>query len=154
MQNHEQFAAELPRYLLGEIEAGERAELDRHLGACGECRAELQKLQGDLALVALSSPVAQPPQSSRVRLLEAIRREPRMKPVAVETAAPRLRLFWWIWSPSIAALALALAVALLWHDNRDLRQEAGQLASIVAQTQLDYQNTKELLTALTDREPI
>ena len=47
---------------------------------------------------------------------------------------------------------VAVVAALLWHDNQDLRHQAGQLASIVTATQLDDQNTKELLSALTDRD--
>jgi anti-sigma-K factor RskA len=150
MQQHEQFAGDLTRYLLGELAPGERAELERHLGACGACRAELRKLHGDIALLALASPVQQPPAHARQRLLDAIAHEPKLVPMPPREERPRL--LWWLWAPSVAALVLAIAGGLLWRDNQDLRHEARDLASIVAQTQLDYQHTKELLATLTDQE--
>ena len=61
----------------------------------------------------------------------------------------RSRAFWWLWAPSVVALALAVVVALLWDDNADLRRETRDLASMVANIQLDAQNSKELLTVLT-----
>src|SRR3954469_4176385 len=118
MTTHEQLASELTRYLLGELTPAEREQLDRHLGGCGECRAELRNLQAGEALLAMSSPAVQPPQPARTRLLNAIASEPKHAPAP---AAPPRRpaMFWWLWSPAIASLALAIAVALLWHDNRD-----------------------------------
>src|SRR5207253_10887200 len=146
LMSHEQVAGELTPYLLGELSALECADVERHLGACGECRSELQKLQGDFALLALSSPRAVPSPQARARLLAAIRREPHMAPVPVR---PDHRLWWWLWTPSMAVLALVVVVGLLWHDNVDLRRETRDLASRFAETELDAQNTKELLTALT-----
>jgi len=151
MLSHEQFADDLTRYLLAELTPPESAELERHLGACGACRSELEKLQGDVALLALSAPLEQPPARARQRLLDSITREPKLVPLAARPQRSPMRA-WWAWSPALAAFAFAVVAALLWHDNQDLRHQAGQLASIVTATQLDYQNTKELLSALTDRD--
>jgi anti-sigma-K factor RskA len=151
MKSHEQVAGELTRYALGELNPMERAELERHVASCGDCQSDLQRLQGDLALLALASPRVAPPPRARARLLAAIGREPRMAP-AIAPAIGRpgpLRALWWMWTPSAAAFALAIVVGLLWHDNADLRRETRDLASMVANIQLDAQNSKELLTVLT-----
>src|SRR5260370_40915720 len=147
MMSHEQSSGELIRYALGELDPHERADVERHAGSCGECRGELQRLQGDLALLALASPRTTPPPRARARFLAAIGREPRMAPAVVRPG--RSRPWWWVWTPSLAALALAIVVGLLWHDNADLRRETRDLASMVANIQLDAQNGKELLTVLT-----
>ena len=147
MTQHEQFADELVRYLLDELTADERRELERHLGACGECRAELVKLRGDAALLTLSSPLATPPPRARARLMAAIAREPRMAVVA-SGSRPRTAA-WWVWIPSFATLALAIAVGLLWHDNLDLRHEASEMTTIMAQQEMDQQKTKEVIAAMT-----
>jgi anti-sigma-K factor RskA len=147
MMSHEQVAGDLTRYLLGELGPDERTDVERHAASCDECRSELQRLQGDLALLAMSSPQTTPPPRARARLLAAIGREPRMAPAIVKPGPSRA--FWWIWTPSVAALALAIVVGLLWHDNADLRRQTRDLASMVANIQLDAQKSKELLTVLT-----
>ena len=40
--DHERWRDELAAYLLGALEPGEAAELERHLAGCAECRAELR----------------------------------------------------------------------------------------------------------------
>lgn len=147
---HETFVEELTRYLLDELSAGERRSLEQHLGACGECRAELEQLRGAEAFLTLASPEAAPPPRARARLLSAIGREPRM---AVVYQGGRTRA-WWAWIPSVAALALAMAVGLLWHENVDLREKAEKLAVLEAQQEVDTQNTKELVADLTAKGAI
>ena len=146
MTQHEQIAGDLTRYLLGELSAGERSEVERHLGACGECRAELQRLHGDASVLALTSPPTAPPPRARARLLAAIAREPRLQ---VAAGGSRHRALWWAWIPSFAALALAIAVGLLWRENTDLRNEATEMTGMLTQYELDAQKTKEVMTAMT-----
>src|SRR5581483_10674166 len=78
MTTHEQFAADFLPYLLGELSPAEQAELERHLGSCGECRAELERSRTDLAMLSLSSADAAAPPAARARLMAAVAREPRM----------------------------------------------------------------------------
>lgn len=150
MTGHEQFAAELTRYLVGELPPEERRAVEQHLGACGECRAELDELRSAEALLTLASPDAVPPPRARARLLAAIGREPRMA-VVHESARPRP---WFIWIPSVVALALAIAVGLLWQENADLHESEAKLAAMETQQELDAQNTKELLADLTAKGAI
>ena len=145
MTGHETFSEELTRYLLDELSPGERGSLERHLGGCGECRAELDKLRAAEALLTLTSAEAAPPPRARARLMAAIEREPRL--AVVHEGAHRRA--WWIWIPSAATLALAIAVGLLWQDNADLREKANKLATLEAQEQLDAQKSKEMVVDLT-----
>lgn len=150
MTEHETFANEMTRYLLDELPAEERRSLERHLGSCGECRAELENLRGAEALLTLASTEAVPPLRARARLLAALGREPRM---AVVHQGARARS-WWLWIPSTATLALAIVVGLLWQENMDLREKAAKLATLEAQQELDAQNTKELVADLTAKGAI
>ena len=150
MNGHETFAEELTRYLLNELPAGERSSLERHLGTCGECRNELERLRAAEALLTLTSAEAVPPPRARARLLASIAREPRL---AVVHEASRARA-WWIWIPSTAALALAIVVGLLWHENLDLREKADTLAALETQQEVNSQNTKEVLADLTAKGAI
>jgi len=145
MNGHETFSEDLTRYLLGELSPDERRSLERHLGSCGECRAELEKLRVGEALLTLTSAEAAPPPRARARLMSAIAREPRLA-VVHESAHRR---GWWIWIPTAATLALAIAVGLLWQENADLREKADKLATLEAQEQLDTQKSKEMVVDLT-----
>ena len=145
MNGHETFSEDLTRYLLDELSPGERSELEHHLGSCGECRAELDKLRAAEALLTLTSAETAPPPRARARLMAAIEHEPRM---AVVTGSAHRRA-WWIWIPTAATLALAIAVGLLWQENSDLREKADKLAALEAQEQLDTQKSKEMVVDLT-----
>ncbi len=69
MNAHEQFADDLALYALGALQGEERATLEAHLKSCPECRAELERLRGDAALLAFSTSGPRPPARSRARLL-------------------------------------------------------------------------------------
>ena len=146
MTGHETFVEELTRYLLNELPAEERRSVEQHLGTCGECRGELEKLRGAEALLALSNSEVAPPPRARARLMSAIAREPRLAVVS-QTSRPRA---WWMWIPSVAALALAIAVGVLWQENSDLHEKANRLAALEAQPDLDTQNAKETKEIIAD----
>jgi anti-sigma-K factor RskA len=141
MNAHPQFAEALALYAMGALDnPQDLAELEAHLGTCGECRRELDALRADTALLALSVVGPQPPERSRQRLLNAIAAEPRMerrqqKPYVVG----RLRSRWLSLAPVAVMLMLAVFSLLLWRDLRNtrfqLRQARTQLEK--AQAQLD-----------------
>src|SRR5215469_16653485 len=90
MNLHEQFADDLSLYSLGALQGEERRAIEKHLEECSACRQELEKLQGDLALLAFSASGPRPPSRSRERLMRAIAREPRRAEVR-----PQGRRSWW-----------------------------------------------------------
>ena len=65
MSAHEQFADDLALLALGTLQGDERVALEKHLEGCAACRRELERLRGDMALLALSAAGPAPPQRSR-----------------------------------------------------------------------------------------
>lgn len=104
----------LPWYVSGQLDAGERAEVEAHLTGCAECRAELRlerRLGAEVAGLALDA------EAGWERLRDRVIPEPRIVPVE-RAVAPR-------WHPAFGrprnfglflgaqAAMLALAVVLL-----------------------------------------
>src|SRR5215472_11076600 len=122
MSVHEQFADDLSLYALGALRGDERHAVQKHLEECSACRQELEKLQGDLALLAFSASGPRPPARSRERLMAAVAKEPR-KPQLVR----RARWAWWNvlgWAAALAAIAVAV---LLSQQNSELRHRLAEL---------------------------
>jgi anti-sigma-K factor RskA len=142
MSVHEQFAGDLTLLVLGELQDEQRSVLEKHLEGCGDCRQELAKLRGDMALLALSAAGPIPPARARKRLMDAVAREPRR----VETPAG---WSWWKPAPGLAAAVLALAAVLLWLQNSDLRRRIGGLQSESAEQQAELQRLREVVSTLT-----
>jgi anti-sigma-K factor RskA len=113
MSVHEQFAEDLALYALSALKGDERVTLEKHLQECASCRRELEQLRGDMALMALSTAGAAPPQRARQRLMSAIKLEPRRKPVSTKPS-------WWRSPGWISVAAMALLVALLAVQNSRL----------------------------------
>src|SRR5712691_833304 len=102
MSAHEQFADGLELHALGALQGEERVTLERHLEECSSCRRELERLRGDMALLALSVSGPAPPQRSRERLLKAIAQEPRAQKVSARRSSS------WTFVPWLAAAAFLL----------------------------------------------
>jgi anti-sigma-K factor RskA len=143
MTAHEQFAEDLALYALGALGQETCATLERHLEECAACRRELEQLRGDMALMALSTAGPTPPQRSRERLLKAMAREPRTRPVF-------MRRRWWTLAPVFALLVLALFAILLWRENARQRDRIESLKADAARNQATFEDAKHLLALLTD----
>ena len=72
---HERRRDELAAYLLGALEPGEAAELERHLAGCEECRTELEWLRPAVQLLPESVQRVEAPPQLRGRLMEQVRSE-------------------------------------------------------------------------------
>jgi len=142
MSMHEQFAEDLALHALGGLEGEERVALEKHLKGCAGCRGELERLRGDMALMALSTAGPMPPRRARQRLLEAVAREPR------EVTAPARR-GWWTLVPWVAAVAFGLGLVVLWLQNSDLQQRIAGLQSASAQQSAELQRAREVVSTLT-----
>ena len=140
MSAHEQFAEDLALYALSVLQGEERVALEKHLEGCAGCRSELERLRGDLALMALSTAGPAPPQRARQRLLEALAREPHRAPV---------QRGWWTLVPWVAAAALALGLAAVWLQKSDLHRQMAGLQSEAAQQRAELQRAREVVSTLT-----
>ena len=144
MTKHEQFAEDLALYALGSLEGEEIDSVERHLEECAACRQELARLEGDMALLALTTAGPSPPQRARQRVLRAIGREPR----SLRTVLTRRR--WWTLTPVFAALVLAVFAILLWRENVRQRDRIEALRADAASNQATFEGAKHLLLLLTD----
>lgn len=140
MSAHEQFADDLALYALGSLSAAERDALEQHLEQCAGCRAELQQLKGDMALMALSSSGPVPPRRSRERLLKAIAQEARSAPQRGRAPAAR-----WFAIPAFAAMVLAIVSFVLWGSNVRLSRRYEALQRERVQSLRDVERAHELL---------
>ena len=167
MTQHAQYADALALYAMDALDdERELAELQAHLGTCGECRRELDALRADAALLALSAVGPQPPQRSRERLMRAIAAEPRreIKPKA-RFVLGRLRSSWLSFAPITVALLLVIISAVLVRENYRLRNRNERLsAQVSAETGnsaharavlevLNSQNTQKMVLVAAKEKP-
>jgi anti-sigma-K factor RskA len=144
MTAHEQFADDLALYALGSLEGEAVASIESHLDECAACRQELALLEGDMALLALTTSGPAPPQRARQRLLKAIGREPR----SFRTVFMRRR--WWTLAPVFASLLLAIFSIMLWRENARQRDRIETLRADAARNQAWFEEARHLLTLFTD----
>ena len=148
MRDHQQTSEDLVLYALRELPSEQASEMQRHLDDCPDCRRELEAINSDMALLALSTVASAAPQRARQRLLNAIKAEPRRARTFV------MRRPWWTFVPSFAAVLLATFGLMLWRENVSLRHrlEATQQKSDDIQGAL--QRSKLVLDALTSPQSI
>ena len=146
MGAHEQFADDLALLALGALQGDERVALEKHLKGCSSCRRELERLRGDMALLALSAAGPAPPQRSRERLLKAIAKEPR----APKSAPSRSS---WNFLPWLAA-ALLLVAGFFWKQSDRLAQRVAELQDETAQQQAQLERAREVVSTLTSTDAL
>jgi len=147
MSVHEQFADDLSLYALGTLQGDERRAVETHLEECSACRQELEKLLGDLALLAFSAGGPRPPARSRRRLMAAIAKEPRRAQLR-----PRARVAWWNALPWATALGVIVIAVLLAHQNSDLRGRLAELDTRSSKQEQQLLEAKQLLSTLSSPE--
>jgi len=147
MIDQQHVSGDLVLYALRELPEQQAAEVRSHLDGCPQCRRELDDINSDMALVALSTVGPTPPQRSRERLLKAIKAEPRREQRHVVMQRP-----WWSLVPSFAAVLLAAFGLMLWREDVSLRHrlEASQQDAIARQAELQY--SQLVVEALTSPE--
>jgi anti-sigma-K factor RskA len=106
---HERRSDELAAYLLGALEPGEAAELERHLAGCEECRTELEWLRPAVQLLPESVQRVEAPPQLRGRLMEQVRAEAESAPA--QRPARRWSIGGWSLRPVAGLAALVLVVA-------------------------------------------
>ena len=86
---HDRWRDDLAAYVLGALEPGEAAELERHIASCEECRVEFDWLRPAAQLLPESVERLEPPAELRARLFEQVRSEAvRPEPSAGSTPCP------------------------------------------------------------------
>ena len=137
MSGHKQFADDLALYALTALEGEDRANLEKHLATCADCRLELEQLRGDGALLALSAVGPRPPARARQRLLDAVTKESASSPASRAHA----RRSWWGVLGWAATAAVIVFAASLWKENSALKET---LASASAQASESARQLEDL----------
>lgn len=132
-REHEARRDELAAYLLGALEPGEAAALERHLAECEECRTELAWLRPAVQVLPESVERVEPPPQLRMRVMEQVRAEAggrsRQAP-ASDNAGGRRRLAFL--RPAVGLTAvLVVAAGIAGYAIRD-GGESGSDATTVA----------------------
>jgi anti-sigma-K factor RskA len=146
-QMHERVFDDLAVYMLGELDPVLAAEFRKHIDSCAFCQRELQQLQADAALYALSATGPAPPQRARQRFLNAITSEERHES---RISAPRR----WLWIPTLAAVVFAVLAAVLFVSNRTLKRTLANYVHQNQQMQADLTERQELLADFGSRDAV
>jgi anti-sigma-K factor RskA len=149
MNLHEQIEDELSLYAMAALVGDERLFVEKHIRECAACRRELERVRGDLALLALSASGPRPPARSRERLMTAIAKEPRRAQVVRQRRPVWRNVFGWA-----AAVAAITVIVLLLRQNADLRQGIANLETGSANQQHQLLEAKQLLATLTSPEAV
>ncbi len=154
MSVHEQFADDLALYAIGTLQGQERAAMEAHLKSCADCRAELERLRGDAALLAFSVSGPRPPARSKARLMAAVASEPRRS--EVRELKP-VRSSWRTWFSAFewaGAVAVVVMVLLLVRQNGELNRQLAEARSGSAAQQEQLQRAKEFVASLTSPDAV
>jgi anti-sigma-K factor RskA len=147
MSAHEQFTDDLALLALGALQGDERVALEKHLEGCSSCRRELERLRGDMALLALSASGPAPPRRSRERLLKAIAKEPREQKSALRQPS-------WNFLPWLAAAALLVVAGFFWKQSDRLAQRVAELQDESGQQQAQLERAREVVSTLTSTDAL
>ena len=142
MSVHEQFVEDLALYALGTLQGEEQFAVERHLEDCAGCRRELERLRGDMALLALSTAGPTPPRRARQRLMDAVAREPGVRTV------PARRVTWTL-VPWFVAGMLALVAVLFWRQSAYLEQRFAELQNESSQQRSQLERARGIVETLT-----
>jgi hypothetical protein len=147
---------DLALFAMQALTPGEEAQVREHVRTCAECRQELGKLVGDLAIVAMSVDQHAVPAGARDRFLNHIaadvdasaqsNAEPRKAPVVSMTPRPGVR--WTVWIPSLAAAALIVLALGLQTRIRSLSEQVQQQAALLDQQKTANARAQAVLNLL------
>ena len=111
-EGHIRWRDDLAAYILGSLEADERALLERHLEGCESCRAELRWLRPAIEVLSDSVERLEPPPELRQRLMSDVRadvQEAEQPAPARRPLGERMRSF--MLRPAVALTATAVVGA-------------------------------------------
>lgn len=158
---------ELALFALAMLPTEETAAVAEHTRSCKLCSEAVGRLQGDMAALALTSPLQAPPTPTRERFLTAVRREPkfttgqafsdsqepRYGAPLTTTPAQRSATPAWSWSGWAVAAGLAATVGWRLHQEGYLQQQIATQTTALDQlhrSDAEVARAREVLHTLTD----
>jgi anti-sigma-K factor RskA len=112
--DHNSWSEDLAAYMLGALEPGEAASLERHLAGCERCQAELRWLEPALHSLPETVERQEPPRRLRESLMAEVRADAGAE---ARNASPRKAAWWrsssrsWLLKPAVGFAVVALLVA-------------------------------------------
>ena len=145
---------DLALYALQALSTEESAVVREHLSECEVCRAVISKLQGDLAMVALSADQQPLPAGARERFLQRLESEvdrgtlqsKKSDPIAIDRGRTG-KLSWLGWAAAAAALIVAAWLGFEVNSLRSRLQESDQKIAALQASELRAKQVSEVLTA-------
>jgi anti-sigma-K factor RskA len=173
LRGHEEYKEMIAAHALSALETAEARELDAHLATCAECRAESDSWQDIAASLVYAAPLAEPSAELRSRILASVRAEgaqrntksavkddekvesravkssqvesnvvPFEKPARrARSVAFRLTAL----AASVAFIALAVSLVLLWNRYNAMQQQMAQVTEQLNQAQVELARGRETL---------
>ncbi|HEX8652581.1 MAG TPA: anti-sigma factor [Pyrinomonadaceae bacterium] len=171
MSNHEGYKEMLALHALGALEAESVRAMEAHLGACAECRAELDEWRETAAALAYAAERAEPSAQLRSRIMGSLREQPQSAsakiaarddvggstlderpsstPANVVPFEQPARRAWssalriGALAASVAFLALITFVVILWTRNSAMETEIARLTTRLNQIQGELARERE-----------
>jgi anti-sigma-K factor RskA len=110
--DHTRWKDDVAAYVLGALEPSEAAELERHIGGCADCRAELRWLRPAVDLLPEKVERVEAPAGLRAKIVDQVRAEPGAVAAEPQRQAPLARDRWFRgWRPVAAVAVVALMLA-------------------------------------------
>jgi anti-sigma-K factor RskA len=127
-QSHEVQPEDLTLYAMGALDTPEFARVGKHVETCASCRRELQQINAELGLLAMTVSEHEPSAHVRRRLLSQTRSR---------ASAPEKTSIWkWAFAvPAIFALVLLVVAGMEWKRAESLREENVNLRQRLASEQ-------------------
>lgn len=154
MMEHQEYQELLTLHAFGALDASDRVKVEDHLQGCSVCRTELIELRDSAALLAHAAPPAEPSADVRARILDRVRREPRVQPgreAAASVVPFRARPETSAWlnalrlAAAIAFVALLFGIIVLWQRDLRTRQELARLSQQLEQQNSELARNREAL---------
>ncbi|HKO05015.1 MAG TPA: anti-sigma factor [Candidatus Acidoferrales bacterium] len=159
MNAHIQFAEDVDLLALGLLGEEDCAALRGHLETCAECRARFHEARALAALLALSSPPAEPSAGVRKQLLERLRagRENATRDARAPKQEESRRAGFWGWTNlgwAVAAVILVAGAALMMEENRRVQGQVQSLQAEIAGKQQELDRTRAVLDLLRSTDTV
>ncbi len=148
---------DLAIYALQALSPEESVAVSAHLSQCEVCRAELARVEGDLAMVALSVDQRPLPAGARERFVRRLASEgradavvaKRAEPVSIERGVKARGAGWSGWIAAAAALMVAAALGFEVYSLRTRLQESDNKLAALEASESRAKQVSDLLTAPT-----
>jgi len=173
---HENYKELITASALTALEAADARDLEAHLETCAECRAEANEWNATAALLALEAQPLEPSTLVRERILAAINADGRSsvgsgtsQSIQPDKRAPSQSRVnstvvpfdrpgrnvrssvasYYAIAASVALVALAISLVVIWQQNRAAKTEIANLSSEMRETQQQLAHEREVLALIT-----